>query len=571
MNKTIRSSTFAMTFVLALVFAATSTLPVLADGGMIPSTEAPPRGPTSIRSAPSSSKNIAQVPSGAKIVVVDNEGNKVPLGSQQATAIVNSGDPMWCPDGILPVAGNGGCTVSYTGFASLLADLSAINAGTGVDANGTIWFEDSYVSSINDPGVSSFTLDGAALTTWAGYSLTLQGGWTGDSSGTISPSGPSQFNGPLNIVNWKGDVILDNLLVTKANGPGMNVTLTGIGPSANGAGLAITTTGTVRLSNVDSIGNLSNGLLIDNRSGPGSVSIDGGNFSDNGQGVMGGLGLYVHSNGAISLNNVTANDNRWAGALLFNDDAGANGPITLTGTNVFSGNSDYGAEISSNGNIWISNLTADKNLHGAYIYNAGGIENVTFSGNNEFNDNFGEGVYVASDGVITLHNVTAEDNGEEGALLLNGLRATSSKIVLTGTNVFQGNGGAYPDWYYDLYIGLNNNVAQYRNVTTYGDFVLQSLSSDQLPAGLPTDTTFISALQVVQGAPIGDVVVSFLVPPDKQNADFSILYWDNTQWRDLSSANFDDGRTVIDPGHLTNNGYFEATVDFGGIFVLVEK
>jgi hypothetical protein len=208
-------------------------------------------------------------------------------------------------------------------------------------------------------------------------------------------------------------------------------------------------------------------------------------------------------------------------------------------------------------------------LTGAYIYNANGTGNVTFSGTSTFNNNVGAGMYVYSDGVITVHNVTATGNGAEGILLLSGLHAPSNEIIFTGTNVFQGNGSLYPDWYSDLYIRLDDNFAQYTNVTTHGHILLQPLSIDQLPSSLPDDATFISALQVAQ---VGDEVrISFRIPDELKDAEFSILYWDDAQWLNLEMAVFEDGRVVMDSGHKTENGYFQATVNFGGIFVLVQK
>lgn len=563
MNRTLRYSMLVTTFMLALIFGVSSAFPVLADSGTIPpTTNTSPGG----RTYSSRQSSLSQVPSGTKVMIVDSNGNKVSMGSQDAAAILNSGDPIWCPDGILPVAGNGGCSASYTSFSSLLADLSALNGNTGVDANGTIWFEDSYVSSINDPGVNSFTLDGGTLTTWAGHSLTLQGGWTGDNGGTINPSEPSQFNATLNILNWNGDVTLNDLLFTQTNGPGMNVTFTGIGPSARGASLAITTTGNVKLSNVDATENPSNGVLIDNRSGSGAVIVDTGNFSNNGTSVFGGLGIYVLSKGPISVNDVTANANGWAGAMLFNDNIGAQGGIILTGTNVFNGNIQDGLMLSSTGSINVSNTTADANgLTGAYMDNAFGLEDVTFAGVNQFNNNVGSGLYVYSDGVITVNNVTASGNGSGGIILINGLYAPSKNIVFTGTNVFQGNQQQ------GLYIGMDNSFVTYDNLSINGTAIVGPLSSDQLPGALPEGNTLIAAVQVIQGPPTSNLVISFPIPAGQQNANFSILYWDNTQWRDLSTANFDDDRTVIDPGHMTGNGYYEATVNFGGTFVLVEK
>jgi hypothetical protein len=120
-----------------------------------------------------------------------------------------------------------------------------------------------------------------------------------------------------------------------------------------------------------------------------------------------------------------------------------------------------------------------------------------------------------------------------------------------------------------LYIALGSDFAQYRNVDTHGHIVLQSLDIDQLPSGLPDGVTFISGIQVMQAS--DEVVISFSIPAGMEESEFSILYWDGLQWLDLETAAFEDNRMVIDSGHKTENGYFQATVNFGGIFVLVQK
>jgi hypothetical protein len=208
-------------------------------------------------------------------------------------------------------------------------------------------------------------------------------------------------------------------------------------------------------------------------------------------------------------------------------------------------------------------------LTGAYIYNANGDGNVTFTGTNTFNNNVGTGMYVYSDGVITIHNITATGNGMEGAVLLNGINGPSNKMVFTSTNIFQGNGGLYPDWYSDLYIGLDDDFVQYTNVTTHGHMTLQPVPMDQLPESLPEGASFIAGLQVLDIA--DEVVISFRIPDGMQDAEFKILYWDGSEWLDLETAAFEDGRMVKDSGHKTENGYFQATVNFGGVFVLVQK
>ncbi|HUI89295.1 MAG TPA: hypothetical protein VLX61_11300, partial [Anaerolineales bacterium] len=77
-------------FALSVVFS----VPAMADSGTTPPPTAPSSGGgrTSNKGSP-----LSQVPSGTKVVVVDASGDKLPLGSQAAQEIVNSGDPIWCP------------------------------------------------------------------------------------------------------------------------------------------------------------------------------------------------------------------------------------------------------------------------------------------------------------------------------------------------------------------------------------------------------------------------------------------------------------------------------------------
>jgi hypothetical protein len=514
------------------------------------------------------SEILEQLPEDTQLIVLDEHENVEPLATQTAAEILTASDPMWCPTGVAPIANTDGCTASYTDFASLLLYLDANEPAQA----GVIWIEKGYDSGVNDAGVTSFFLDGTAnLLTMKNYALTLQGGWNGDSAGTISHADPSEFNATLNIVNWNGNVTLNDLLITETHGAGMNFHLGGvIGYSANGAGLSVSTTGDVNLSNVKSTENSATGVFIYNTSGLGTVSVQDGNFSDNGAGFHGGLGIYIRSNGAISLNNITASRNRWAGGMFFNDAIGAHGDVTLTGTNEFNHNGMDGVMISSVGAINASNMTVNENgLTGAYVYNFYGPGNPGVTINDSaFSGNGGSGSYIYSDGLITLNNIIGSGNGGGGLIVIHGLNVPAQEIIFTGTNVFEGNSG------YGLYIGeipggAFGNVTMYSNITTAGTVILGPVSIDQLPGSLPEVTTFVSALQVLQSNDI--VVISFAIPEGLHDSNLSILYWDGTAWLDLASTTFEDGREVIDGGHKTDNGFYEAIVNFGGTFVLVQK
>ncbi len=135
--------------------------------------------------------------------------------------------------------------------------------------------------------------------------------------------------------------------------------------------------------------------------------------------------------------------------------------------NTFNNNGITGLEAYSNGNILMSNLTANgnpgepafggpQNTGGVYLDNWSMTSvpvTVTLTGNNTFNGNgyydyyddlyFGDGLLVYSDGAITVSNLTANDNRENGAYLDNWDREKLNmprNITLTGVNTFLNNG-----------------------------------------------------------------------------------------------------------------------------------
>ena len=422
---------------------------------------------------------LAQVPEGTDVVVVDGEGEVVPLVTQEAADVIANSDPMWCPDGVDPIANTNGCTDSYTSITDLLAALS-VDQPT---QDGTIWIEATYDSSVAEPGSpNNITIDGNNYTTWRDYSLTVQGGWDGTDAGTVS--GTSLFSGTgLRIVNWHNDVAVKNIVVDGASGgPSLvvevdspsaeayNVTVENVEVKNNsddiGAyidnnestgsvivknskftnnaddGLQIRAMGDVSLLDVISTGNNGGGVLISNTASNTSATVQilGTNvFSGNS-----GNGLYIRSDGTITLNSITAEGNGDDGVDISNTSSSTNATVNVTGTNSFSGNAGYGLFVSSNGAITLSNITANGNTtnSGAYLRNnySGAIGGVTVTGTNSFSNNANDGLIIYSNGTISLNETTADGNGANGAGLNNG--SGNGDVIITGYhNSFSNNAG----------------------------------------------------------------------------------------------------------------------------------
>lgn len=67
--------------------------------------------------------------------------------------------------------------------------------------------------------------------------------------------------------------------------------------------------------------------------------------------------------------------------------------------------------------------------------------------------------------------------------------------------------------------------------------------------------------------------IFFKIPEGMDAAGLAILYWDGLKWIELSeSGHLGNGYVVKQAGHISSDGlYFEATVNFTGTFILIQK
>jgi len=235
-----------------------------------------------------------------------------------------------------------------------------------------------------------------------------------------------------------------------------NVTLSGVNEFNDNRsnGLVVTSKGAISASditaNANGILNTSgSGAVLDNTSGanPGpGVTLTGTNiFTDNYTN-----GLTVNSNGPVKLNSVIANANGTTfgyGLWIVNNTASTAQPVTLTGTSQFKYNHSSGLLVFSQGAITLNNITANNNTSGSGVH----LENdnsftagVTLTGVNNFTYNWLHGLYVQSLGAISVSNVTADNNGQSGtvgygASLDNSSALAFQKVTVSGVNSFNNN------------------------------------------------------------------------------------------------------------------------------------
>ncbi len=326
---------------------------------------------------------------------------------------------------------------------------------------------------------------------------------------TLSGSSSFKFNGDGLYVFTLGTVTANNITASSNGSYGVNITSsytsatgdvkftgTNVFLENGDSGFWIDTHGAVTMNNVTAN---NNGLYstIDNRFSPlfKGVTLTGTNvFNENNNG-----GLDIKSAGMVTLNNVTANKNMGSGLVIANNYSGTTNAraVVLNGVNTFNENKNSGLEIYSYGAVTTNNITA--NLNGLSGANGNGtrINNssaavpapVTMNGTNVFNSNFNIGLFVTSLGSVKTNNVTANANGENGVYIDNTYLGANGGVTMSGINTINGNGGD------NLYIGSFgavslNSVSANGSVTGYGAYIENYNSGTFAPVTISGTNTF---------------------------------------------------------------------------------
>jgi len=180
----------------------------------------------------------------------------------------------------------------------------------------------------------------------------------------------------------------------------------------NGSGLFIRSNGAVSMTNVDASNNSASGINIENNSGTAGVTLLAtGNFWNNLSNNK--YGLSIDSRGAVNLNRLNVNQNTDFGAAITN--SGGTAGVTITNGQFNETSLLEGLTVTSKGAIKLTNVQANGNHStGAFLNNTGGTAGVTIAigpnGSNSFNQNGGTGLEIHSKGAVLLNNLSAGEN-----------------------------------------------------------------------------------------------------------------------------------------------------------------
>ena len=386
---------------------------------------------------------LAEVPADSDVVVLDENGEALPLVSAEAAEAILLSDPVYCEAGFNPgsVDAINHCTGPHTSMSDLITDqLHAYTTTTPLDHGGTFYFTaGDYLASTSEllAGFLDWTptnLDGYTAT----ENVIFQGGWNGGGNygaltGTFELGGQTVFDLPIEITGWQSNVTVNNFTIT----------------GANDTGLTIQTDGDVFMDNVDSSFNDGSGAIVVAK-GDVEVKNSSFDFNDDGSGEVAGLDISVDG-GDVTLTNVTANDNHGDGVDIYGtSDTTGPGEVEVTNSYFnynYSNEMDFGVGLYIAGgqdDITLNNVTAMRNdANGAYVETTTGdvrVENSQFNNNSDSaNPGKAAGLIVVSKGNVTLNNVTASYNAGDGVNISGTTATTGPKTVTVSNSIFNYN------------------------------------------------------------------------------------------------------------------------------------
>lgn len=183
------------------------------------------------------------------------------------------------------------------------------------------------------------------------------------------------------------------------------------------------------------------GIFIDNTFGSAGVSIKNANISYN-SGVF-TTALNIASNGAIYISNLIANNNHWGADVNNLGSAGAKNGIKIY-QSTFNNNENAGIIATSAGTIISNNLTAMGNqgpravVFQNVVGNFVGVSVLSSLGNNLIINNTGLGLEITTSGNVTLSNLNASSNGGIGVTLPNPIQGEGNVKIIN--SLFENNG-----------------------------------------------------------------------------------------------------------------------------------
>ena len=394
--------------------------------------------------------------------------------------------------------------------------------------------------------------------------------------------------------------------------------------NGTGDGLTVTvsasSTGDIVLNNVKSNNNAGRGADLDNCAlsgtcqASGKIKVNSGEFSNN----QGGAGLFALSAGDVTIDNVTADDNYYQGASIQNYLTSATNAVTISNSTFNDNGNSIGSSglfVHSNGNITLKSVIVDNNntlaVSGKYGSNLGTSLNIVID-KSDFSSNGNDGIYIGAAQSVIATCSSANNNTGYGvdttvssltleSVILNGngsgaYNASSPTIGNIDCNPSSGGGsghsldnqsdsgsgsesGSTPSF---ITVPVTSGVGDTLDCISHGgsNFVLpdgdlvilpctsgggqvtlNDVPSTSLPGKLDAKFTLLSGFSVMTTSPLtGPMTVAYPNLTGKDASHFAILRWNGSSWDNL-------GGTIDFP----TPRHFGIETKLTGTFVLVTE
>ena len=397
--------------------------------------------PTDVNPTENNSAILSQLPENTDVVVLDEQGETLPLASQDAADIVQLADPIWCPEGQAPTVGLNGCTNSFTSFSNLLNNMndpnpSNWNNGVNYNQNGIIYLERSSGSGTTITITSPVTIDIATypnIFSFSNNNLTVQGGWR-PSNGSLTDQ--TTFNAAYLQIGtganpWGGNVTVNNLLL-------QNV-------SSSNSLTVYTNGGNITLNNVDVSQQTGTQFtaFLDSNSGDITVQ-NGSSFDGNNSNNNYSKGFSAHTDtGSITITGISGTPITFTQSQGNGNSTNYNG-ATLSAPNV---TLNYATAYGNDGNGFAISEASQVTLNNVYTSTTG--NNGTGNGTNPPGNvpNIGSGVFVDGTGFNPTVNVIGgyyANNEHYGIEVVSGIVNIGSPGPTYGTgNNANGDGNLF--------------------------------------------------------------------------------------------------------------------------------
>lgn len=447
---------------------------------------------------------LEQLPEDTDMVVLDESGEALPLASQKAAEIVVSADPYFYDTNgtkysFMPIDGCEGiqnCTESDTPIQAAVDAFGDNSNATGnifVEA-GTYDNEDVWIN----PKSGNFT----------------------NLTGLIGAgSGKTTINGYLNVLRLNNPFILQ-------------------GFTFNNGSVSFDTVHDVTVSDVvvNNTGDFGNGLEIDETTG--DVTIVDSKFT---VANLDGSGAALYDvQGDITIEDSEFSSEGRSGLNIENEGQEESSQITLTNVTATGGPDKFGVAVMSMSDVSVNGGTFSGGDGAGFAVTG----DVLIEGGEFTSESEGSGIRLMVDGNATIKDANIHDN-------LTGI--TNHMVTKTFTlcdNIFFGNGvnvehqqvpGAFGEC---SPVVVSNPVSGVYDPSGESAPVLYTVFSQtqtQLPGALGDGNTFASAVNVElteQGAARENLTFKlvFPIPDGMQAADLAVLFWDGSQWVEVSGG-----------------------------------